>query len=128
MVYDSLVGAHCEGGGHLDQKANKVRTPLFPRYSIVRQLLVILEGVPKAAVTKMINAIREQTGTPQNPVDRSDPDTWITERLSGEEAELAERVWEESGRTVNPRHIYGAYLFINGHDLLVPEATGHYRL
>jgi restriction system protein len=112
----------------LDQKTTKVRTPLFPPYSTVRQLLTILEGVPKAAVTGMINAIREQTGTPQNPVDWSDPDIWISERLPGEEAELAERIWEESGRTVNPRHIYGTYLFINGHDLLVPEATGDYRL
>jgi restriction system protein len=127
-VYDSLVGETGEGGDWLEVKANKVRTPLFPLYSTVRQLLVILEAVPKAAMTAMLNAIRDQTGTPQNPVDWSDPDTWITERLSGEAAELARRVWEESNRTVNPRHIHGAYLFINGYDLLLPDTIGSYRL
>jgi restriction system protein len=38
----------------------------------------------------MANAIWEQRGTPQNPVDWSDPDAWISERLTGEDAEMAE--------------------------------------
>jgi restriction system protein len=76
----------------------------------------------------MRNAISDQTGTPQKPVDWSDPDAWIDERLSGDEAKLARRIWEESNRTVNPRHIAGAYLFMNGHDLLVSDATGVYSL
>ncbi len=76
----------------------------------------------------MRNAIFDQTGTPQNPVDWSNPDVWIDERLSGDEAALARRIWEESDKTVNPRHIYGAYLLMNGYDLLVPDAIGVYRL
>ncbi len=112
----------------MDEKANKVRTPLFPLYSTVRRLLTILDAVPKASVISMRNAIFDQTGTPQNPVDWSDPDAWIDERLSGEDAALARRIWEESDETVNPRHISGAYLLINGYRLLVPDAMGVYRL
>jgi restriction system protein len=90
----------------LTGRTTKVRTPLFPLYSTVRQILSILEGVPKASVIGMLNAITDQTGTPQNPVDWSDLDTWIEERLSGEHAVLARRLWQESGRTVNPRHVF----------------------
>lgn len=102
----------------------RVRTPLFPLYSEVRHLLRILEGVPRAEVTSLVRAISEQTGTPQNPVDWSDPDQWIAERLSGDHEALARRIWEESRRTVNPRHMYWAYLFINTHGLLRCDATG----
>lgn len=108
--------------------ATKVRTPWLPPYSTVRQLLTIWTDFPKSSVISMRNAVFEQTGTPQNPVDWSEPDAWIGERLSGDEAVLARRIWEESEKTVNPRYIYGAYLFINGHDLLAPDAAGVYRL
>jgi len=107
---------------------HKVRTPLFPLYSDVGCLLSIWAGVHKSAVLAMINAIWEQTGTPQHPVDWSDPDSWINERLSGESQSLARRIWAESGKTINPRHVYGAYLFINTHALLQPDEQGCYRL
>jgi restriction system protein len=107
---------------------NKVRTPHFPVYSTVRKLLAILPGVPKTTLVLMIRTIDEQTGTPQNPVDWSEPDTWINERLSGDEADLARRIWVETGRTVNPRHIYGGYFFINRYELLMPDSGGVYRL
>ena len=109
------------------QSSHKVRTPLFPLYSDVRQLLTLLDGVPKKQVTTLIYAIRDQTGTPQNPVDWSDPDTWIPQRLNGESAHLATKIWQGSGRTVNPRYIYGTYLFINNYDLLIPDTQGIYR-
>ena len=112
----------------MSERTTKVRTPLFPLYSEVRKLLPIWEGVTQSNVRGMINAIHEQTGTPQNPVDWSDPDTWIPERLTGEERELAQRIWEETGKTVNPRHVYGSYLFISGFDLLVADGMGAYRL
>ena len=86
----------------------KVRTPLFPLYSEVRRLLDIWDGVPNKNVINLIYAIRDQTGTPQNLVDWTDPDTWISERLEGENADLAHTIWHESNRKVNPRHINGA--------------------
>lgn len=114
--------------GPARSRDHKVRTPLFPRYSWARALVRIFDGVAKSEVYDLINAISDQTGTPQNPVDWSDPDTWITERLTGAEAALATRIWHESDRKVNPRHIYGSYLFINTYDLLDIDGNGVYRL
>jgi restriction system protein len=111
-----------------NKKEYFVRTPLFPGYAEVRQLLKIWDGIPKASVREMINAIWEQTGTPKNPVDWSTPDEWIDERLSGEAKTVAHRIWKESGKTVNPRHTYGSYLFINTYGLLLPDASGVYHL
>ena len=110
-----------------DGHRNKVRTPHFPLYSTVRQMLRILPGVPRATLKSMMRVIDEQTGTPQNPVDWSNPDTWISERLSGPEAGPALRIWVETGRTVNPRHLSGRYFFTNRYELLVADAAGVYQ-
>jgi len=111
----------------MSDKETKVRTPLFPRYSRVRATMKILAGVHKSDVMHLIQAIWDQTGTPQNPVDWSEPDRWIDERLSGADAKLARRIWVESSNQVNPRHIYGSYLFINGFELLVTNREGVYE-
>jgi restriction system protein len=100
----------------MTESNRKVRAPLFPLYSEVRQLLAILDGVPKKNVISLIYAIRDQTGTPQNLVDWTDPDTMISERLEGENADLAQKIWHESDHTVNSRHVYGAYSFINAYN------------
>lgn len=107
---------------------HKVRTPIFPTYSDVRHLLRILPGVPKTDFTGMISEIMQQTGTPQNPVDWTDPDTWIAERLRDVSAELALRIWDESGRSVNPRYTRGCYFLINGFGLLQANGEGNYEL
>lgn len=109
-------------------RGTKVQTPLFPTYSEVRVLLPIWEGEYQEAVRGMIQAIREQSGTPQDPVDWTDPDVWIDERLEGHDAELARRIWEGSRRAINPRHVYGSYLFVNTFDMLEEDGSGVYRL
>ena len=38
------------------------------------------------------------------------------------------KVWEQSGKTVNPRYTYGSYLFVKNFDLLTPDSNGIYRL
>ncbi len=106
----------------------KVRTPLFPRYSTVHHLLVIWDGVRKALVRSLINKIAEQTGSPQSPVNWSDPDSWISERLSGDERELASRIWQQTHQEVNPRYVYGPYMFINTYQLLSVDSDGIYRI
>ena len=111
-----------DGGGY------RVRTPIFPVYSEVRALLEIWPGFARKAVLTLINTLMEQTGTPQDPVDWTDPDTWIPARLSGENAALAQKIWRESGKQVNPRHAYGSYLFINTYELLAPDPHGIYQL
>lgn len=106
----------------------KVRTPLFPFYSEVKHLLRILPGVPRAQFMGMMSEIVDQTGTPQNPVEWSDPDTWIPARLSGSSGWLAMRVWRESGERLNPRYLRGAHYFINGFGLLEVDHAGVLRL
>jgi len=76
----------------------------------------------------MIRSIWDQTGTPQDPVDWSEPDAWINERLSAEEAELAQRIWQSSDHSINPRYSRGCYLFINGYELLSTDPNGIYQL
>ncbi|MBF0620931.1 MAG: restriction endonuclease [Magnetococcales bacterium] len=110
------------------QTNQKVRIPLFPLYSEVRYLLNIWQNVSKQAVSAMMRSIRDQTGTPQNPVDWTNPDEWIATRLDGEHQQLAQRIWNESDKKVNPRYVYGAYLFINTYALLEISPEGAYQL
>jgi restriction system protein len=112
----------------MTENALKVRIPWFPPYSFVGQLLTILDGVSKARVADMMSAMWDQRGTPQNPTDWSDPDAWITERLTGESAILASRIWEESSRIVNPRYIQGVTNFMNIYGLLIADREGVYKL
>jgi restriction system protein len=104
-----------------------VRTPLFPLYSELRACIAAWDGEAVKAVRDMINTIFSLTGTPQDPVDWSDPDVWIPARLSGDNARLAEKLWTMSGKTANPRHVYGCYLFINSMALMQQD-KGIYRI
>lgn len=99
-------------------KQYKVITPLFPTWAQARAFIKATRGYSLKAVRNMITAIQEQRGTPQNPVDWSEPDSWIKERLSGENAELALRIWQTDNHVLNPRHSYGSYLFINNFKLM----------
>jgi len=54
--------------------------------------------------------------------------SWIEERLTGDDAELAQRIWDKSNHDVNPRHIYGSYLFINTYSLLLTDHEGKYNI
>jgi restriction system protein len=106
-----------------------VRTPLFQTYSDVRMLIEALaDTVKKTEVLEYLNAIWDQTGTPQEPVDWSDPDAWMPARLKANHLKVAQRIWAHSGRKLNPRHIYGAYLFVNTFELLKPDGADVYRL
>jgi len=53
--------------------------------------------------------------------DWTDPDSWILERLSGEEQALARRIWRESGKELNPRYLRGSWYLSSRHGLLVDE-------
>ena len=101
-------------------------TPLFPKYSEVRQLLPILVGVPRSQVTSLTSELIRISGTPQQPLDWTNPDEWIPARLHGSDRELALRVWNDSDHVVNPRHMRGVYYFINRRGLLLTDAAGIY--
>lgn len=95
-----------------------VKTPIFPEYDKVQKLMSVLKGKNSKAYQSMWNTIWELTGTPQNPVDWKDPDQWIKERLQGNDAELANEIWNKTKNTVNPRHIRGLKFLIDNYSLL----------
>lgn len=103
-----------------------VRTPLFPLYSDLKACLRSWQDESVQLVIDLHSKLMELTGTPQTPVDWTEPDAWIPERLSGDHARLAMKLWKGSGQRTNPRHVYGAYLLINSATLLAQE-SGIYR-
>jgi restriction system protein len=114
--------------GGLEATERLVTIPVFPLYSKSRSLLGTLDGVRKADFSHLLNSIWDQTGTPQDPVDWTEPRKWIPERLPREDQALATRIWEESGHTLNPRHLRGPGFLINGYELALPDASGVYRI
>lgn len=105
----------------------KTITPLFPTYAQTIAMIKAVSGYSKKSVHGMISDIRGQSGTPQNPVDWSEPDSWIGERLSGEYAEIANKIWIQDNHVLNPRHSYGAYMFINNSDLMTVDIQGYWQ-
>ena len=100
----------------------------FPPYGEVRHLLRIWEGWSRKQITGLRQAIWNLTGTPQDVVDWTKPDKWITERLEDENHELAEAIWKRSDGAVNPRYTYGHWSFIQKHNLLDEAASDELRL
>ncbi len=98
-----------------EESRRRVRTVLYPTYSDVRQLIRVWPGRPRSQITKLRATISGLMGTPQNPVDWTDPDTWIGDRLSDDDLDLARATW---ARGVNPRHTYGAWLLAQNYRLL----------
>lgn len=110
-----------------DKPANIVQAPIFPTYADLGHAIRMFDGESLRLVRDTMNAIYNQAGTPQSPVDWSDPDKWIAERLAFELYGFAKKVWEGSKKTLNPRYLQGCYLFINRMDLLNID-SGVYRL
>ena len=106
------------------ENKRRVRIPLFPTYREVRHLLKALPGRPKAHITGLHRALAQLLGTPQNPVDWTNPDAWIPEKLSGESRELAIAIWTLSEKTVNPRHTTGHWLLSQKYGLVVQGSGG----
>ena len=57
-------------------------------------------------------------GTPQEPVSWESPETWIEERLQGDEQALARRIWVRSGHKTNPRYLRGPGIVADRYDLI----------
>ena len=112
-----------DGGG-----ARRVRVPWFPVYGEVRRLLGIWPGFTKSRVTGLHRTLAQLRGTPQNPVDWRDPDSWIQEKLDGEDRKVAQAIWTESGKSVNPRYTSGHWMLSRSYRLLVDGGDGGLRL
>lgn len=108
----------------MDEHEVRALTPHLPPYGIARHFLRILDGVPYSTYRSTHDSILEGRGTPQEPVDWTDPDTWIPELLRGDDEALALRMWLESGHELNPRHTLGCWSLTTRHNLLVRDAEG----
>lgn len=111
-----------------DDRNQLIRVSELPIYEEIQLLLPIWDSQGKDEIYTMMKAIWQQTGTPQDPVDWTEPDQWIPARLSGQDAELAMHTWQGSQGTINPRHLSGHYRFINHYELLQPDSKGIYRI
>jgi len=100
----------------------RVRIPLFPVYSELRHLLRVWPGFPRKQVTGLRATVNDLRGTPQKTVDWTEPAAWIPERLTGDDRELAQAIWDRSKGAVNPRHTYGHWLLAQKYELLRDDA------
>ena len=111
-----------------DGNARRVRVPWFPVYGEVRHLLRIWTGFTRSHVTRLHSSLTRLRGNPQNPVDWRDPDSWIPNKLDGEDRKLAQAIWTESGKSINPRHTAGHWVLSQKYRLLVDGGGGNLRL
>lgn len=75
----------------------------------------------------MWNTVWGLRGTPQNTVDWTNPDEWISERLTGKDKEIANQIWIGSHKKVNPRWTRGAQFLMTGYNLIY-DNNGIYQL
>jgi restriction system protein len=112
----------------IEETEYKIRVPHYPAYEEVRRLLPILDGLQASEFTGMQSEIFGLTGTPQDPMDWSDPDVWIAKRLTAATQALAQRVWLESDKMVNPRHSQGHWLLARRYELVQIDADGSIKI
>ena len=101
---------------------NRASVPWFPVYSQVRHLLRVWPGFRRTEVTGFHSTIARLRGTPQSPVDWTDPEFWIPERLHGNDLTLVLAMWEQSEGEVNPRHTNGHWRLTQKYALLRADA------
>lgn len=104
-----------------------IKIPLYPEYSVVVELIRILNGKPVQDFKNMWNTVWGLRGTPQNTVDWTDPDKWIEERLKGKDRDMANLIWIDSHKKVNPRWTRGAQFLMTGYNL-ISDNNGIYKL
>ncbi len=99
----------------------RVKIPFFPKYSELRLILPIWKNTAKTQITHLNSIIVTLRGTPQSPVNWTNPDEWIFDRLNGNDQEIALRIWLESKKEVNPRYTYGHWLLANTYSLIIED-------
>lgn len=93
-------------------------TPHIPTYASAQFFLRIIDGVYYSRYRAMFNSIWDQRGNPQDTVNWSTPEKWITERLNGENRQLALRLLHESNGLINPRYTRGVWYLSDRHNLI----------
>ena len=108
--------------------SHSVKVPHFPAYAPLRAVLPVWVGLSASRITGLRGTISRLTGSPQANADWSRPDAWIPARLTGDDQALAQRIWTDSGNTVNPRHMLGHWLLSRNYGLLSEDGAGRLQL
>ncbi len=104
----------------------RVRVEWLPAYPEMRRLLRVWLARRKTHITRLQSKLYGLRGTPQNPVDWKDPDTWIAKRVTGDDRKLADAIWTQSG--VNPRYINEHLKLTWAYELLAEGSDGKLEL
>jgi restriction system protein len=97
--------------------------PHYPQYESVIRFIQVMDGQSLRSFYGMRDSIHAHVGTPQETQDWTQPEEWIPVTLAGDEAALAEHLWEGSNHTINPRHLTGVWLLSSGYELLAADAS-----
>lgn len=126
-IYGLRVWAESGDIEILNEQARSL-VPHYPRYEHTRLVLRAWEGVNAGELSAMRSAISELSGTPQEIVDWTDPDSWIAERLEGRHRELAKLTWETTDGKVNPRYLIGHWYLADHYRLLEISSDGTFSI
>ena len=92
--------------------------PWLPTFSQLRGYLTAVDGVPVKNLESLESTIVRLRGTPQEPVSWESPETWIEERLKGDDQALARQFWTRSGHKANPRYLRGPGIVAERYELI----------
>lgn len=102
--------------------------PHFPKYSELKAFLKVLSEIEANKLKNLFKTINQLLGTPQNPFKWDNPDEWINDRLSGEDNEIARKMWFGSNRIVNPRYAQRDYWPVKTYNLANENSKGVFSL
>jgi restriction system protein len=109
---------------HDEVGEERIHIPHLPTWRAARAFLQAIEGRTAGQVHHLRGTLKKLRGTPQANADWSDPDSWIPQRLAGEDRETAQAIWGGSGQVVNPRHTTGVWFLTRNYGLLLEGADG----
>lgn len=94
-------------------------TLYLPDYEQAGRFSCVLDGTKNQTYKLMQQQISVMVGNRQEATDFSDPDKWIPKLPAGDGRDLAQRIWQESKRQVNPRWSRELWRFGEPHALVV---------
>ncbi len=102
--------------------------PALPTFSQAKGFLTAIEGLSTSEFGDLQTALWNMRGTPQEPVSWDDPDSWIAERLSGQQQGLAKQIWQKSGHHVNPRYMRGPMTLADRYGMVDKSGSGQWAV
>jgi restriction system protein len=106
----------------------RVKIPHYSTYTKLRLVLPVWNGRKRSQITGLRSTLSSLFGSPQDPVDWTNPDAWIPQRLKGQDRDLAEAIWQKSAGVVNPRYIHSHWLLACTYQLLTEDSNGQMLL